>query len=271
MSAMTFQLRAEPDQRLDLSCLVPARLARLGEAEITALALGAGKAPLTVGDVFRVTLGDASDIQIAGGSSRFDGVGAALGSGRLVVEGQVGAEAGRAMSGGALRITGSAGPLAGSGMTGGLLEIGADAGDFLGGPKPGEMVGMRGGTIIVTGRAGERAGDRMRRGLIAIGGDAGDFPASRMIAGTVAILGNCGRMPGYLMRRGTVLLAGKLAAMTPTFTESGLVELAVLRLLVRALKTHLPAARLAGFEGVVQRYAGDMAVLGKGEIIRPGV
>jgi formylmethanofuran dehydrogenase subunit C len=269
MSATIFRLRGEPDQRLDLACLVPARLARLSEVEIAALPIGTGKAPLTVGEVFRVTIGDASDIQIAGGCARFDGVGAGLGGGRLVVEGSVGAEAGRAMSGGELRISGGAGPFAGSGMTGGLLAIGADAGDSLGGAKPGEMAGMRGGTIIVTGRAGERAGDRMRRGLIAIGGDAGDFPAARMIAGTVAILGDCGRMPGYLMRRGTVLLAGKPAALTPTFAASGVIELAVLRLMVRALKAHLPAARLAGFEGAVRRYAGDMAVLGKGEIIRP--
>ena len=128
---------------------------------------------------------------------------------------------------------------------------------------------MRGGTIVVAGRAGQRAGDRMRRGLIAIGGDAGDFAASRMIAGTVAVLGNCGKLPGYMMRRGTLLLAGKTALLGPTFAESGLSELAVLRLFIRELKTRLPAVRLTVFEGPVRRLAGDMAALGKGEIIRP--
>ena len=269
MSAMIFKLRGEPDQRVDLSCLVPQRLARLSETEIAGLTVGTGKARLTVGDIFRVTMGDASDIQLAGGSGRFDCVGTGLGSGRLTVEGSVGAEAGRSMSGGTLRITGSAGPFAGSGMSGGLLTIGADSGDYLGGPKPGEMHGMRGGTIVVTGRAGERAGDRMRRGLIAIGGDSGHFPASRMIAGTVVILGDCGRMPGFLMRRGTILLSGKPAELTPTFAESGVAELTVLRLLVRSLRAHFAPAKLAGFEGAVQQLAGDMAVLGKGEIIRP--
>jgi formylmethanofuran dehydrogenase subunit C len=271
MTAMIFKLRGEPDQRLDLSCLVPQRLARLSETEIAALHVGTGKARLTVGEVFRITMGDANDIQITGGSGRFDRVGAMLSGGRVVVEGSVGAEAGRAMSGGNLRIAGSTGPFAGSAMAGGLLTVGTDSGDYLGGPLPGELTGMRGGTIVVAGRAGERAGDRMRRGLIAIGGDCDDFPASRMIAGTVAILGDCGRMPGYLMRRGTILLGGKPVILTPTFTESGVTELTVLRLIVRALKAHLPGAKLAAFEGIVRRFGGDMAVLGKGEIIRPAV
>jgi formylmethanofuran dehydrogenase subunit C len=269
MSAMIFKLRGEPDQRIDLSALVPGKLSRMSESEIAALPVNTGKAKVTVGDAFRITMGDAAEIRIAGGSGRLDGVGAELTSGSIITEGDVGAEAGRGMKGGALRIAGNAGPFTGSCMAGGLMTIGADAGDFLGAPKPGEMVGMRGGTIIVAGRAGERAGDRMRRGLIAIGGDCGDFPASRMLAGTLAILGDCGRMPGYLLRRGTILLAGKSSAWTPTFGESGLAELVVLRLITRALKGHLPPAKLAAFEGAVQRFAGDMAVLGKGEIIRP--
>jgi formylmethanofuran dehydrogenase subunit C len=269
MSAMIFKLRGEPDQRLDLSALTPRGLAKLDEAAVAALPVGTGKARLKVGDVFRITRGDAAEIRFVGGSGRLDGLGTGLRDGRILVEGDAGAYAGRGMSGGELRIAGSAGPFAGTGMSGGILHIGADAGDHLGAPLLGELAGMRGGTIVVAGRAGARAGDRMRRGLIAIGGDAGDFPASRMIAGTVAILGDCGRLPGYMMRRGTLMLGGDAASWTPTFGESGTLELAVLRLLVRELKGLLPAARLAGFEGPVRRLAGDMAALGKGEIIRP--
>jgi formylmethanofuran dehydrogenase subunit C len=269
MSATIFKLRGEPDQRLDLSGLSGRGLARLGESEVAALVVSTGKARLTVGDVFRVTMGDTADIRIAGGSGRFDNVGNGLTGGRITVEGDVGVSAGRAMSGGELRITGSAGPHAGCAMSGGLIHIGVDAGDHLGGAPLGELMGMRGGTIVVAGRAGARAGDRMRRGMIAIGGDAGDFPASRMIAGTVAVLGNCGRLPAYLMRRGTLLLGGEAASWTPTFGESGMLELTMLRLVTRELKTLLPAGRFAGFEGPVRRFAGDMATLGKGEIIRP--
>jgi formylmethanofuran dehydrogenase subunit C len=269
MTAMIFKLRGEPDQRLDLSVLTPHKLAGLNESEIGALPLVTGKTALTVGDVFRITVGDPADIRLSG-SPRLDCIGAQMLRGRIVVEGEAGAYAGSGLAGGELRITGAAGPFAGSTMAGGLLHIGGDAGDWLGAPETGGMTGMRGGTIVVAGRAGDRAGDRMRRGLIVIGGDAGDFPASRMIAGTIAIAGNCGRLPGYLMRRGTVLLSGKAEAWPPSFGESGLTELTMLRLITRELKALLPGGMsLAAFDGPVQRYAGDLAVLGKGEIIQP--
>jgi formylmethanofuran dehydrogenase subunit C len=270
MTATVFKLRGEPDQRLDLSALTPEKLSGLSETEIGALPVGSGQEMLTAGDVFRITMGDAGEIRIAGGSSRLDGVGTGLARGRVIVEGDAGAYCGRAMSGGELRISGSAGPFAGSGMSGGLIHIGIDAGDYLGGPRTGEMTGMRGGTIVVAGRAGARAGDRMRRGLIMIGGSAGAFAASRMIAGTIAIAGDCGRLPGYLMRRGTVMIGGNAAAIAPTFGETGVAELTMLRLLVRELQELLPAAAaIAAFEGPVRRFAGDMAALGKGEIILP--
>lgn len=269
MTAMTFKLRSDPADRLDLSTLTPDRLTRLDENAIAALPLGAGKAAVTVGEVFRITPGDAYDIRIAGGSERFDGVGSRISAGRITVEGDAGAYAGCGMTGGALRIEGSAGPFAGCGMAGGLLCIRGDAGDHLAAPRLGETTGMRGGMIAVSGRAGRHAGDRMRRGLILIAGEAGDFAGSRMIAGTLAILGDCGRMPGYLMRRGTLLLQGSAASWTPTFSDSGTGEFVVLRLLARQFEALLPDASFAAFEGKVRRYAGDMAALGKGELIRP--
>jgi len=269
MTAMIFKLRGEPGQRLDLSVLTPQQLNGLSETDLAALTVGAGKAPPTLGDIFGITMGDPADIRIVGGGARLDGIGAGLTRGRIVVEGDAGAYAARGMTGGDLHIAGSAGPFAGSGMAGGLMHIGADAGDWLGAPGTGEMTGMRGGTIVVAGRVGDHAGDRMRRGLIAVGGNAGDFPASRMIAGTLAIFGDCGRLPGYMMRRGTILVGGHSTAWTPTFGESGVVELTMLRLILRELKAWLPDAGLAAFEGPVQRYAGDLAALGKGEIIQP--
>lgn len=268
MTAMIFELREEPDQRLDLSAITPDSLKGLSEDAIAGLPLHTTRTPLPLGEVFRITMGDLADIRISG-SGRFDNLGAGLAGGRIVVEGDAGAYAGRGMTGGELRIQGDAGPYAGSVLAGGLLHIGGNAGDFLGAPRPGEMRGMRGGTVVVAGRAGHRVGDRMRRGMIAVGGDAGDYPASRMIAGTVAILGTCGRLPGYLMRRGTLVLRGEAASWTPTFGESGVVELTVLRLIARELKAHLPAATLTGFDGPVRRLAGDLAISGKGEMIRP--
>ncbi len=55
---------------------------------------------MTVGDVFGVRMGEAAAVVIEGGGERFDRVGAALAAGTLVVEGDVGVEAGRSMTGG---------------------------------------------------------------------------------------------------------------------------------------------------------------------------
>jgi formylmethanofuran dehydrogenase subunit C len=130
---------------------------------------------------------------------------------------------------------------------------------------------MSGGTVIVTGRAGAQAGDRMRRGVIAIGGDAGPSPGSRMIAGLLAVFGNCGERPGALMRRGTIVLGGEVENLPPTFVETGPVELVLLHLLATELKDALPPSHLAPLKGRVRKWSGDMAVLGKGEILRLAV
>ncbi len=110
-------LKAEPDQRLDLSPLVPHLLAGKSEAEVAALELQTTKEKRTVGDLFSVKLdGDGAALRIEGGSSRFDHVGAGLSSGEILLEGDCGQSAGRAMSGGTLTILGAAGPFAASAM-----------------------------------------------------------------------------------------------------------------------------------------------------------
>ena len=268
MKPITFTLRNKPDQRLNLAGLTPERLTGLSETDIAALPINTTKETRTVGDVFKIGYGEVSEIRIsASDGARLDNIGHNLTQGQIIVEGGAGAYAGLAMSGGDLRITGNTGPFAGSGMSGGFIRIKGDTGDHLGAARTGEMRGMTGGTIIVTGRAGARAGDRARRGLIVIGGDAGDYAGSRMIAGTVAIFGNCGVMPGYLMRRGSIILAGDATAWTPTFIDSGRVELTYLRLLAVSLRQELPAVQLSIFKQPVRRLSGDLATIGKGEIL----
>ena len=263
---MRFVLRAQPEQRLDLSPLTPDRIAGLDVKAVERLALNTTRVPVCVGDVFRVRGGDAERIAIEGSSARFDYVGHSMTRGELVVEGDAGFAAGRALAGGRLQIRGNAGPWAASGMGGGKIEIAGDAGERLGGPLAGERLGMSGGVVVVGGNAGERAGDRLRRGLIVIEGAAGSSPASRMIAGTVIVCGAGGALPGYLMRRGTLVLGHAPDPLPPTFVPVGGDGLMFLRLLVRTLLTISPrAARL--LRGPVRRFAGDMAVLGKGEML----
>lgn len=266
MKSLTFTLLSEPPERLDLSPLVPARLAGMAAREVEKIRLGLSKRGLMVGDVFRLSGGDASTIIFEGGSRRFDGVGTRLTGGTIRVAGDVGAQVGRRMSDGTILIEGSAGLHAGSGMSGGRLEILGDAGDFAAGPLAGELAGMSGGTLIVRGRAGDRAGDRMRRGLLAVLGGCGDYAGSRMIAGTVAIMGASGRMPGYLMRRGSILIDHVPEMLSPSFVESGVWNSAFASIVDRHLIED-NILREPLLHRTVRRYCGDNAVLGKGEIL----
>jgi formylmethanofuran dehydrogenase subunit C len=264
MTALRLVLRGQPDQRLDLSPLTPDRLAGLDTVAIEALPLHTTRHRVTVGDVFRVEPGDAAHIVIEGGSARFDRVGEAMRTGVLTIEGDAGQQAGRLMAGGQLVIRGSAGGWAASGLRGGTLEIGGDAGDFLGGPLAGERTGMRGGVVRVRGRAGERAADRLRRGLVIVEGDAGAHAGSGMVAGTLVVCGTAGALPGILMRRGTIVL-GRPAELSPSFVASGGADLVFVRLLERAVAATSESAA-ASVLAARMRFAGDMAVMGKGEV-----
>ena len=266
MSRLTFRLRAPPPQRVDLSNLTPSSLTGMTEAEIGALEIGTTRASLKAGELFDLKMGDADDIVFEGGARRFDGVGAGLSMGVIRVVGEVGFGVARGMTGGAVFVEGDAGAFAGSGMNGGTLRIGGSTGERLGGPLAGETEGMKGGMIHVAGSAGERAADRLRRGFILIEGAAGNYAGSRMLAGTLAIGGRAGALPGYLMNRGTILLAGDVEKMAPTFVDCGVFALVAARLI--AAHVEATSARLgSAFRAPLRRFAGDLAALGKGEIL----
>jgi len=262
-----FVLREEPEQRLDLAPLVPHLLNGKAAKDVALIELQTTRERVTVGDIFKIRSGSTDAIYFEGGSERFDNIGRELKGGEIIVDGDCGKSPGRKMAAGSLIVSGSCGPYAGSAMSGGRLEIGGHAGDFLGAPVDGEMEGMTGGVIIVRGDAGDRAGDRLRRGTIVIEGSAGDYPGSRMIAGTLVVIKNCGVLPGYLMRRGTIALANP-PDIAPTFVECGIHELVFANLFAKLLS---PESRAAAklFSRPLARYAGDMAALGKGEILLP--
>jgi formylmethanofuran dehydrogenase subunit C len=72
-------------------------------------------------------------------------------------------------------------------------------------------------------------------------------------------------MPGYLMRRGSLFL-GEKASLSPTFLPCGAFEFGFTKVFADHLKMESrAAARLLG--GSFERYAGDTAVLGKGEVL----
>lgn len=74
MRPLVLTLRTDPDERLDLSALVPHRLSDKTAAEIGKLELQTGRQRITVGDIFRVRAGDPQRVRIEGGTDRFDQV-----------------------------------------------------------------------------------------------------------------------------------------------------------------------------------------------------
>ncbi|MFI5013480.1 MAG: formylmethanofuran dehydrogenase subunit C [Hyphomicrobiales bacterium] len=266
MNALVFKLKGPPEQRIDLSCLVPDALQGRTEKAIASLPIHTTCEKLNVGDVFALRMGDTMSLRFEGGSERFDLIGAGMTAGSIVVEGPVGQLAGRLMRGGSLHIRGDAGPYAASRLAGGQLVIDGDAGDRLGGPLAGEMAGMSGGLTIVRGDAGSRAGDRLRRGLVVIEGRSGADAGSRMIAGTLVLRGAVAGSPGALMRRGTIALLNAAGPLAPGFVDCGVHRLVAVRLLATEI-ARLGTAWARSLDRPLRRFAGDMAVLGKGEIL----
>jgi formylmethanofuran dehydrogenase subunit C len=265
MSALTLKLKAAPDQRLDLSGVSPARLASLGQSEIENLAISSSRRDVKLGDLFAVSGTPGDTLVIEGGSSRLDGIGSELDAGTIIVEGDTGAYAGRRMKGGTLDIRGAAGPFLGSGLRGGLIKA-QSAGDLVGAPRVGERFGMMGGIVVVSGDVGERAGDRMRRGAIVVKGRFGPSAGSRMMGGTLWTETGFGSGPGPLMRRGT-LIGPAVDRLLPTFADAGWHDLNVLRLISRYYAEILGDLAPPPLPHRVRRIAGDLATIGKGEIL----
>jgi formylmethanofuran dehydrogenase subunit C len=277
---ITLRVKTPPGFRVDASALLPAPLAAMSVAQIERIALPAGNDRCIVGDVFEVSREEAAagsetphagaTLVLENAAPWLDRVGARMTEGQLVVQGSSGDYSGFQMTGGSLQIDGSAGHFTACEMRGGRLTVRGDSGDFAAGALAGDMEGMTGGTLTIHGNAGARLADRMRRGLVLVGGNAGDFAASRLVAGTIGIAGELGAHYAWGMRRGTLLLTRRPARLPPTFTEGGRGFDVFWALLVRSL-----ADEIAPFSALMQarttrlpaRYAGDLAVDGRGEIL----
>ena len=268
MSILCLTLREAPAQRVDLSPLIPDRLAGKSPAEVAAIELATGNRRLRVDQLFAITGSFAQELEFRSACDKLDRIGAGMTHGRIAVRGHAGAYVGADMRGGVIEVHGNVGAYAASGMHGGLLHVTRDAGDFLGAGLPGDRRGMRGGTVVVGRNAGARVGDRMRRGMILIQGNAGDYCGSRMVAGTIAVAGGVGSFPGMGMRRGTLLLEQAPVELVATFNDCGEYPNAFLTLLVRSWRG-LPGRFGTLPDGRVRarRYMGDLANDGRGEIL----
>ncbi|PKD38867.1 formylmethanofuran dehydrogenase subunit C [Methylomonas sp. Kb3] len=267
MSALTFTLKQPTDQRIDMSPLVCQKLQGLDVDAIAAIELQNGKSRRRVDELFYITGMNTQEIIIAYSNNKLDFIGKELDGGSISVQGDAGAYLGMQMKSGTINVSGDAGLYAACEMKNGLIQIEGDAGDFLGGALPGNKQGMKGGTVLVKGNVGQRAGDHMRRGQILIEGNAGDYCGSRMLAGTIAVMGSTGRYLGYAMRRGTLLLWNQ-PQLSATFNDCGSHTLAFLPILFASFKSFNSRFADSGAAfNRVQRYGGDMAETGRGEVL----
>lgn len=263
MSGLRLRLKSAPRARLELSCLLPGALLGRPAGELAQMPFEGA----TLGDLFDITTDAPADsLVLSGTTSACDGIGAKLDGGTLIVEGDAGAYTAHHMKSGRIDITGNVGSWLGAGMKGGLVTVGGNAGDYVGGMLAGEKFGMAGGTIRVAGNIGERAGDRMRRGTIVVKGKAGAAAGSRMAGGTIWAEGGFGAGPGPLMRRGT-LIGPSVEHMLSTFSDCGQHDMVFLRLMSRHVADVLGPLAPPALPAKVRRYAGDMATIGKGELL----
>ena len=204
--------------------------------------------PVALGEMFELKGQPNGRVRFTGDLAMADRLGAGMTEGEVVVEGSLGNESGLALAGGTIVIEGDVGPRAGAAPLG-------------------FKRGMTGGELIVRGSAGPGAGATMRRGLLVIGKKAGDQTGLGMIAGTVVVFGAAGADAGLWSKRGTVIALGRITP-PPTYVYACTYQPVHLRLLLTRLRVRygLPV-RPRHLKGFYRRYSGDMAELGKGEIL----
>ena len=267
---VTLRQKVAMDQRIDLSGILPDKLSKLTRVEIQQLSLSIGNRLVPLAEIFDVELhADENDeITLIPMGHTLDYIGADMENGRIIIEGDAGNYTGRRMAGGTIEVHGNAGDHSGSGMRAGRLSIDGDTGARAGGPAAGERRGQQGGLIHIRGNTGERAGECMRRGMLMVDGDSGDLVGHRMIAGTLYVGGQAGELAGHGMRRGTLLLNRHPRTLGSTIVDNGRQQLAFLRLLLDDIQRVTGGAVItADDRPTVQRYVGDLACDGRGEIL----
>jgi formylmethanofuran dehydrogenase subunit C len=170
------------------------------------------------------------------------------------------------MKGGTIEVTGDASDWVGGEMAAGMIHIRGSAGGQVGAAYRGSLKGMKGGTILVEGSAGIELGMRMRRGVIAVKGPVKDFAGLQMKGGTIVLMGGAEIRTGAWMVRGTIVCL-KPVRLLPTFALACTYNPTFLRLYARSLRGRGFAIPCEEQQGGYQRYTGDTAVPGKGEIL----
>jgi formylmethanofuran dehydrogenase subunit C len=263
---ITLTLRAPLERPLDADAIAPDRFAALGAQEIAALPLWDGRNSIALGDVFSVNGERSQTVVLEGDLTKLHGVGSMMSAGTLEITGSIGNSVGARMRGGAISVQGSAGDDAGSAMAGGSLVIAGSAGDRAGGALPGASKGMTGGDIIVRGSVGREGGARMRRGILYCA-TAGTGAGLGMIAGNIIVAGAISDGAGAGNKRGSIVALGGMRV-PPTYAYACTYRPPHLSLMLRFLRARYAiSVDDAHLRGLYRRYSGDLAEIGKGEIL----
>lgn len=260
---ITLTLKQQPNVPLEAENISPDVMADLRHDAIRALPIFLGKRQCHLEEFFDVEGEASNEIELRGDAGRVKWLGRGMTRGRLVVAGNAGMHLGAYMKGGTIEVAGNASDWAGGEMTGGLIRIAGNAGGQIGAAYRGSMTGMKDGTILIGGSAGLEVGMRMKRGIIVVGGPVRDFAGLQMKGGTIFLLQGAEIRTGAWMTRGTIVSLKPLQLL-PTFARDCVYEPTFLRLYARHLQV-LGITLPSTF--VYDRYTGDHAVPGKGEIL----
>ncbi len=266
MSMITLTLKEQPAVPLEAEVLSPDVMEALPHGQICALPVFLGKRQCRLDDFFLIEGAASDELEIRGEAGKVKWIGRGMTHGRITITGNVGMHLGAYMTGGTIEVSGNVSDWIGAEMAGGLIHIRGNAGGQVGAAYRGSLAGMKDGTILIEGSAGIEVGMRMKKGIIAVTGPVRDFAGLQMKGGTIFLLGGAEIRTGAWMIRGTIVTLKPLRLL-PTFAYACTYNPVFLSLYARHL-------RPLGFsiphdvqDGAYQRYTGDTAVPGKGEIL----
>jgi formylmethanofuran dehydrogenase subunit C len=241
-------------------------MVELANDAVRGLPVFLGKRRCRVDDFFEVEGAASDELEIRGDAANVKCIGRAMTRGRITVHGDAGMHLGAYMKGGTIEVSGNTSDWVGAEMTGGLIRIKGNAGGQVGAAYRGSASGMQDGTVLIEGSAGIEVGMRMKRGIIAVRGPVRDFAGLQMKGGTLVLMSGAELRTGAWMVRGTIVSLAEIALM-PTFSYAVAYNPVFVRLYSRHLSSLGFPIPFDREDGVYQRYVGDAAVPGKGEIL----
>ncbi|HEV3440379.1 MAG TPA: formylmethanofuran dehydrogenase subunit C [Gemmata sp.] len=263
---LTLTLKDQSTVPLEAEVLSPDTTSGLSHDAIRALPVFLGKRQLRLDDFFEVEGDGTDEIEIRGDMSKVKWVGRGMTRGRIRVVGNAGMHLGAYLKGGTIEVSGNAADWVGGEMIGGTIHVRGNVGGQVGSAYRGSSSGMSGGSILIEGSAGIELGMRMKRGVIVVRGAVRDFAGLQMKGGSIFLMSGAELRTGAWMMRGTIvsLLPVRLL---PTFAPACTYNPSFLGLYAKHLRTRGFIIPHEMSDGVYQRYTGDSAVPGKGEIL----